>query len=179
MDSLDSRKRRCLMYRRIAVLASVFALTAISAMATPASAGSASVRLSSTFTGAVTGGGAWCCGTFFNFEGSATVMGVGAVEFTGHRLAGCSDPLPLPTTCLRRLDLMLVARNGDQLAISGNNDWLRPVDPAPEVTTWIVDQTRSTGRFADFAASGTYTFELVDATAVVVTLSGVRQPADD
>jgi len=76
------------------------------------------------------------------------------------------------------LDLVLVARNGDQLAISGNNDWLRPVDPAPEVTTWSVDQTRSTGRLADFAASGTYTFELVDATAVV-TLSGARQPADD
>jgi hypothetical protein len=98
MDSLDSRKRRCLVYRRLAVLASVLALTAISAMATPASAGSPSVRLSSTFTGTVTGGGAWCCGTFFNFEGSAAVMGVGAVESPGIglRAAGTRSPSRRP-----------------------------------------------------------------------------------
>jgi hypothetical protein len=177
MDSLEPRQRRCLAYKRLAILASVFVLTAISALATPASASSPSVRFDATLTGTVTGGGGWCCGTFIDFEGSAVVKGVGAVEFTGHRLSGCLFGFPT-MPCFRRLDLMLVARNGDQLVIRGNNEWVFPIDPVPQVTTWSVDKTSSTGRFADFAASGTYTFEFLYPDALV-TLSGTMQPAGD
>jgi hypothetical protein len=165
-------KRGGMMKSRLAILGTVFALTAIVAPTTPASASSPSVGLNATVTGTVTGGTAWCCGRRLDFQGSAVVMGIGRVEFSGTWLGGCSFPT-LPTPCFRRLDLALVARNGDRLAISGNDEWVRPFDPEPQATTWSVDQTSSSGRFADFAASGTYTFAF-DATTVVVTLAGTR-----
>jgi hypothetical protein len=172
-----SRKARSLKHGRLAILACVVAVTAISAVATPAAASSDSVKLDATLTGTVTGGVGWCCGTGITFEGSGVVMRVGAVEFTGGRLSGCAFPFD-ETPCFRRLNLTLVARNGDQLAIRGSNDWTFPVDPPPQVTTWSVDQTSSTGRFADFAASGTYTFEFLN-PGVRVTLSGAMEATSD
>jgi hypothetical protein len=162
--------------RRLAVVASLLAVTAVVPAATPASAGSPSTKVDATLEGSVTGGGAWCCGHFLDFQGSAVMMGAGTVAFTGSWLGGCSFPT-LPTPCFRRLDLLLVARNGDQLALRGRNEWTLPSEPAPQATTWGVDQTNSTGRFADFSASGIYTFdEGVGSSTVTISLSGTRQP---
>ena len=177
MGSLEFRKGRSMTRSRLAIVACVLALGAISAVATPTAASSPSVRFDATLAGTATGGFGWCCGTHIDFQGSGVVMGVGAVEFTGGRRSGCLNPLVFdPTLCFRTLDLMLVARNGDRLAIRGNNEWLLQIESPPLVTTWSVDQTNSTGRFADFAASGTYTFTADQ--GVLVTLSGTRQPGN-
>jgi hypothetical protein len=162
-------------YSRLAVLASVVALTALLPVATPASASSPPLKFDATLTGTVTGGTAWCCGKSLVFQGSAVVMGVGAVEFTGGWLGGCSF-FTLPTPCFRRLGLVLVARNGDQLSLRGSDEWVLPFDPAPQATTWTDDHANSTGRFADFSASGTYTFEEdLEGLTVTISLSGTRQ----
>jgi hypothetical protein len=161
-------------YKGLAILACALAVTVISAAATPASASSVPVRFEATLTGVATGGGGWCCGTFLEFRGSGVVMGVGAVAFTGRRLSGCVFPFVDTAPCFRTLDLLLVSPNGDRLAIRGHDEWQFPVDPPPQVTTWSVDQANSTGRFADFAASGTYTYA-VDGS-VLITLSGTRRP---
>jgi hypothetical protein len=161
-------------------LVCIVAVAAISAAAAPASANSAPVRFDATLVATTTGGGGWCCGTFVDFEGTGMIMGVGAVEFTGRRMSGCFPSPPSDTAaCFRTLDLTLVARNGDTLVIRGNNEWLFPVEPPPQVTTWSVDEASSTGRFVDLAASGTYTFVAEFGVGVVITLSGTRHSPSD
>ena len=159
-------------YRRLGVLACVFAIAALALAVTPATPSSASAKLDATLSGNITGGAGWCCGESIDFEGSAVVMGIGKVDFAGHWLGGCSF-FSLPTPCFRRLDLALVARNGDRLVLRGNNEWTHPVDPAPTVTTWATDPTGSTGRFAGHTASGTYVFVKDPAeTTVSISLTG-------
>jgi hypothetical protein len=156
-------------YGRIAVLGCVLALAAAAA---PASSGAA--KMDATLSAHTTGGSAWCCGQVVEFAGSGVVMRMGAVEFTGRWIAGCSFPT-LPTPCFRRLELVLIARNGDQLSIRGDNEWTQPVDPAPAATTWASDPANSTGRFTAFSASGTYTLVLsADGASVTISLAGLK-----
>jgi hypothetical protein len=160
-------------YSRLALLACVVALGALALGAAPASVGASSGKLDATLTASTTGGVGWCCGHGVSFEGTGVVMRVGAVDFTGDWLGGCSF-FTLPTPCFRRLNLVLTARNGDRLSIRGNDEWTQPFDSAPTTSTWSTDPAGSTGRFADFMASGTYTF--VEAapggSGVTISLSG-------
>jgi hypothetical protein len=179
MGLLGLRKRGTPAYRLFGILACLSAVLAITAATTPASAGVASPGFDASLTGQATGGGGWCCGTFVHFQGSGVVMGVGAVDFTGTYTSGCSFSFPpAPAPCFKALDLLLVTRNGDRLAIHGDNQWLSGVDPAPQVTTWSVDESASTGRLADFTASGTYTFAS-ESSGVLVALVGSRQSNGD
>jgi hypothetical protein len=75
------------------------------------------------------------------------------------------------TTCLRRLDLRLIARNGDILGLAEDVSWTFPDDPEPSAT-WRVDQNLSTGRFATYAGSGAYSSETFADGRVRITLSG-------
>jgi hypothetical protein len=164
-----------LRYKRWILTAGVCALAVLTLATATASAKSSSTKLTTTVTATVTSGTAWCCGRVVEFAGSETIMGIGAVDFTGRWIAGCSFPTS-PTPCFRRLELVLVARNGDRLVLTGNDEWTLPFDAPPEATTWASDAANSTGRFADFAASGTYTLEVsTDGTSVTLTLSGIRQ----
>jgi hypothetical protein len=157
---------------RFGVFVSVLAAAAVTAAATPASPSAATAHFDATLSATATGGGGWCCGSFVEFEGNAVVPGAGALEFTGEWLHGCSFPLA-PTPCFRRLDLVLVARNGDRLAIRGNNEWTYPVDAPPQVLTWSSDPASSSGRFTDFVASGT--FVVVEAgPGLEIELTGER-----
>jgi hypothetical protein len=156
-------------YGRIAVLGCVLAMAAAAAPASPGAA-----KFDATLSARTTGGTAWCCGQVVEFEGSGVVMRMGAVEFTGQWIAGCSFAT-LPTPCFRRLDLVLRARNGDQLSVRGANEWTQPVDPAPAAMTWASDPANSTGRFADFTASGTYTLvQSADGASVTISLAGLK-----
>ena len=175
MGSLGLGKRRGT-HARLAFIACVFGFAAISIGASPAATHSPSLRFEATLAGTTTWWTGWCCGTVIEFRGTGTVMGVGAVEFTGRRLSGCEfPPVSGSTRCFRTLDLSLVARNGDRLGIRGNDEWLNPIESPPQVTSWRVDQSNSTGRFADFAASGTYTFAADADQGVLIALTGVRQ----
>jgi hypothetical protein len=159
-------------YGRLGVLGCVLAIAALAIAVTPASPRPASPKLDTTLTATITGGSAWCCGKSVDFEGSAVVTSMGRVDVTGRWLGGCSF-FTVPSPCFRRLDLTLVARNGDRLTIVGNDEWTRPFDPAPEVTTWASDPARSSGRFADLTASGTYTFhEDPDGSTARISLAG-------
>jgi hypothetical protein len=140
--------------------------------ATRASLGASPGKLTATLTASTTGGVGWCCGRGVTFEGVGVVMRVGAVEFTGGWLGGCSF-FTLPTPCFRRLDLVLTARNGDRLSIRGNDEWTQPFDLAPTTSTWSTDPAGSSGRFADLTASGTYTFsEAPGGSSVSISLTG-------
>ena len=181
MGLLGLHKRGTPAYRLFGILACLSAVLAIAAATTPASAGVASPGFDATLRGQATGGGGWCCGSFVHFEGSGVVKGVGAVDFTGTYTEGCLNPavfIGRPAPCFKVLNLLLVTHNGDRLAIRGDNQWLLGVDPVPQVTTWSVDESASTGRLADFVASGTYTFDS-EFSGVVVALVGSRQPNGD
>lgn len=179
MGLLVLHKRGTPAYRLFGILACLSAVLAITATTTPASAGVDSPRFDASLTGQATGGGGWCCGSFVHFQGSGVVKGVGAVDFIGTYTSGCSLSFPpAPAPCFKALGLLLVTRNGDRLAIHGDNQWLLGVDPVPQVTTWSVDASASTGRLADFVASGTYTFA-TESSGVVVALVGSRHPNGD
>lgn len=110
-----------------------------------------------------------------DFAGSGVVPKLGAVDFTADWLGGCSFAT-LPTPCFTRLELVLVARNGDRLTLRGNDEWTRPSDPEPAAMTWTSDPAASTGRFAGFTASGTYTLvEAPSGSTASITLSGVLE----
>jgi len=157
-------------YGRLGVLGCVLAIAALAIAVAPASPNPARPKLETTLTAPITGGTAWCCGKSVEFGGSAVVPRIGRVHATGRFLGGCSF-FTAPTPCFRRLDLTLVARNGDRVVLVGNDEWTRPSDPAPEVMTWATDPARSSGRFADLAASGTYTFhEAPDGSTVTIAL---------
>jgi hypothetical protein len=158
---------------RIGVLLSVLAVATLTPTATPASSGAATARFDASLTATPTGGTGWCCGSLVEFEGNGVVPSVGALEFTGRWLHGCSFAF-LPTPCFRRLDLVLVARNGDALTIRGDNEWTYPLDAAPQTLTWSSDPVSSSGRFADLIASGTYVVA-EDGRTVEIDLVGERQ----
>lgn len=146
----------------------------LAALAAPAPASAAPVNVNETLTGTVTWATGWCCGTYVEFEGNAVAPAVGAVAFTGTRSSGCAGPPSPFTQCFRRLTLTLFSSKRHVLVLSGNNEWLFPLDPLPEELSWSVDQAESSGRFADFSGSGTYTFDRVDNT-VIISLSGTLE----
>jgi hypothetical protein len=154
----------------------VVALVALMAVAAPVGARASSASTNVTLTATVTSGGFWCCGSFVDFEGEAVVPRVGPVAYTGRWLAGCLLNFPFSTPCFRRLEIDFVSRNGDLLALRGNNEWNPPGESAPTVLTWIIDPAASTGRFSEFSGSGTYTFAR-DGSSVTISLSGLMQPA--
>jgi hypothetical protein len=176
MGLLGRRKRGTPAYRLLGILACLVAMSAVTAATSPASAGVASPGFDASLRGQATGGGSWCCGSFVEFQGSGVVKGVGAVDFTGSYTSGCLNPLVFdPALCFKTLDLRLVTRNGDRLAIHGDNQWRLGIDPAPQETTWSVDESASTGRLADLVASGTYTFA-TESSGIVIALTGSREP---
>ena len=176
MDYVRFGKERRPAYRLLGILACLCAVMVVTAAAAPAPASAASARLDATLTGTVTGGFGLCCSSTVFFQGSGVVTSVGRVEFTGSFASGCLNPLVFnPTPCFRILDLLLVAPSGDTLAIRGDNQWLLG-EPTPQVLTWSVDATRATGRFADFAASGVFTFSSSGSDGSVVIELSARQP---
>jgi hypothetical protein len=127
-------------------------------------------------TASVTSGSGWCCGSTFDFEGSGVAPVIGATSFGGTWLGGCSG-VPLPTTtCMRTLTVRLVARSGDVLSLSEEAIWEAPVQPEPP-PTWTVDQASSTGRFATYSGSGTYSVDEPASGGVTIWLSGNLLPA--
>ena len=128
-----------------------------------------------TLSGTITSGTGWCCGTTFDFEGSAAVPVVGASSFSGTWVSGCAGAF-LPTTCMRTLTLQLVSRSGDVLTLSGEASWEIPDETEP-LLTWSVDPAASTGRFAKYSGSGTYSVDELPSGGVTISLSGNLLPA--
>jgi hypothetical protein len=157
---------------RARILIVIVALAALMCIAAPVDARSTSAPANVTLTATVTFGGIWCCGSFVDFEGEAVIPSIGSVAFTGQWLRGCMLAFPFSTPCFRRLEIDFVSRNGDVLALRGNNEWNPPVESAPTVLTWNIDPALSTGRFSEFAGSGTYVFEREGLSATIV-LSGL------
>jgi hypothetical protein len=157
---------------RARILFVVLAATAAIASGAPASASTAPVKLDATLTGTITWGTVWCCGSYYEFEGSAVLPAIGAGTFTGTWTRGCQFTSDPTTVCFRSLRLELVARGGATLSLSGFNEWVFPVEPTPQLT-WSI--TGGTGRLAGFSGSGTYTVEQVDST-LIISLSGTLQP---
>ena len=157
---------------RILLVALAAAVTI--ALAAPALANAAPVKVDATLTGTVTGGTIWCCGSQFEFDGRTVLPSVGAVTFTGTWTRGCQGPAFPTTTCFRSLVLVLVSPNGDDLILAGYNEWVFPLEPPPEQLTWSI--TGGTGRFADFSGAGAYSVEQADFTTLIISLSGTLHP---
>jgi hypothetical protein len=154
----------------------VLAATALIALSSSVSA-SAAVKLNASTTATITHGVGWCCGASVDFEGSAVLPAVGAVTSKGNWTGGCLPGGPGAWLCFRRLSLSLVARNRDTLFLRGYNEaHLFPDEPWTQQTTWSVDQMNSTGRFAHYSGSGTYTVAFED-LSIIIMLSGTLQPA--
>jgi hypothetical protein len=144
---------------RILVLAAgvVLALSAaVPAFATP---GGKTFTIDSTVaaTGCGTTGttcGATCCVTFWTFTGRTNLAsGLGSLRLSGSYSVG-ADPFQDPPVGLRDAAFTFTAGNGDQLVLVERATWVL-TDPTPP-QTWTVDQALSTGRFAGFSGSGTY-----------------------
>ena len=158
---------------RARILFVVLVATAALVSGAPASASTASVKLNATLTGTITWGTVWCCGSYYEFEGSAVLPAIGAVTFTGTWTRGCQGPGDPTTVCFRSLRVELVTRDGATLSLSGYNEWVFPLEPPPAQLTWSV--TGGTGRLADFSGSGTYTVEQAG-LPLIISLSGTLQP---
>jgi hypothetical protein len=155
------------------------ALVVALVLAAPASAksqGEGTGNFTVVLSGTITGGTGWCCGSTFDFEGSGVVPGVGAVAFSGTWLGGCTGIADPTTICMQQLDLQLVSRSGDVLSLSADASWEFPVEDEP-AATWTVDQASSTGRFAKYRGSGTYSVVDAGSGIVVVALAGTLSPA--
>lgn len=168
---LPPLRKAYLMARARIRLLVVLALATM-AFAAPASADAASVKVNATLAGTITDGSGWCCGSTFEFEGSAVLPRIGAVTFTGGWVRGCEGLADPTAVCFRSLSLALVARSGDELFLSGHNEWVFPLEPPPQQLTWSI--TGGTGRFADFSGSGTYTVGEAGST-LVISLDGTLQ----
>jgi len=98
--------------------------------------------------------GGTCCVLYWNFTGRANVSPmVGSLKFTASYDEG-TVPFSDPAVRIRDLTLTFVAGNGDQLVLVDHTTWLAG-DSGPG-TTWTVDQSSCTGRFAGVTGSGTY-----------------------
>lgn len=126
---------------------------------------------SQTLTGTITGGTGWCCGLTFDFQGSAIVPGLGSLHFQGTWLDGCAGVPQPTTTCMRQLDLQLISPSGDVLALSEDVTWTFPGEEEPS-PAWTVDSASSTGRFAGYTGSGSYSVAMVGSGGVQISLSG-------
>jgi hypothetical protein len=147
------------------------------AMASPSKTTSIDTSLSATGCGTagtdcgVGGGGSCLCfAPFWNLSGRGNISPpFGSSSFSGLYEEGYypTDPVSDPATYsgsftyYRRLDLVFKAPNGDKLALAAN--WSSTTAPSATLAdgdtvdgTWTVDPTQSTGRYADFTGSGTY-----------------------
>ena len=162
----------------IALLSLVAALALVTAgEAAPSKTTSIAATLVGTGCGSTglecgTGGGGSCVceDTFWRFSGRTNISPpLGSLAFTGEYSDGyfCSDIGPnfdclVPLTYFRVLTVTLTAPNGDKLVLGENfSSETRPLlftlgdNPVPGA--WTVDPAGSTGRFARYTGSGTYT----------------------
>jgi hypothetical protein len=148
------------------------------ATASPSKTSSIDVTLAATGCGTagtdcgVGGGGSCLCfAAFWNFAGRANLSPpLGSFILAGRYEEGYfpAEPVGDPTTYTgpftyyRTLELDFKAPNGDKLVLDGSSS----STTAPNSTlagggsvggTWIVDQSKSTGRYARFTGAGTYT----------------------
>ena len=139
----------------IATLVTALAFVGTSAADAPVKVTSIQATLTGTgcgITGTVCSGN--CCLRFWTFSGRGTIAPpLGSLRFTASLVKG-DDPFALPPIGIRSLTLTLVSGNGDQLVLDENATWptTNPVPPP----TWTVDHALSTGRFAVFTGSGSY-----------------------
>jgi hypothetical protein len=133
----------------------VLALCAIAAavgVVVPTDVSAAPVR--ATLSGSITEAAASpCCGVFARTEGVGTLPGIGRVSFVADWTTGCD--LGLPTTCFTTEKVVLTAKNGDTLTLSGGSN-VR--DNGGLVVPWNV--AAGTGRFASISGSGTFRFTI-------------------
>jgi hypothetical protein len=117
------------------------------------------------------GGSCLCFAAFWNFTGRVNLSPpLGSFMFAGLYEEGFFPAEPVvdfttytgPFTYYRTLELDLKAPNGDKLVLDGSSS----STTAPSSTladggsvggTWSVDRSKSTGRYARFAGTGTYT----------------------
>jgi hypothetical protein len=116
------------------------------------------------------GGSCVCEDAYWNFAGSTNISPpLGALSFTGHyeeeflcgEIGTFFDCL-VPLTYIKTLILRLTARNGDRLVIaehyvSTTQPPFLMTDSNPVQGEWTVDPDQSSGRFARYTGSGTYT----------------------
>jgi len=117
------------------------------------------------------GGSCLCFAPFWNFAGRANLSPpFGSFRFTGLYEEGYfpTDPVSDPETYsgtftyYRNLELVFRAPNGGTLVLeSSSSSTTAPsstlADGGTVSGTWTTDQARSTGRYARFTGSGTYT----------------------
>jgi hypothetical protein len=124
-----------------------------------------------TSCGTTGSGSCLCPASFWNFVGTAVIPKFGAFSFTGGYAYGTVYPwyidvngalqIRWPATADRTLTLALTTAGGETLALRESVDWQFSSPDTFESTalpkTWTVDRAASTGRFADYTGSGTYT----------------------
>jgi hypothetical protein len=177
------------------IIALVGALALISAPAAPA-AGTVPVKATISGKGCgiyfatnpcdTSGGGSCLClDTYYSFSGTGLLAPpIGRVPFQltyqyGHFCADFGNP-DVDLTCnstiyFRYLTLSFRAANGDTLVLSENFSSTTPFVENPGSGTWTVDRQQSTGRFARYSGSGTYTLTIdthYDYATVVMSLAG-------
>jgi hypothetical protein len=123
------------------------------------------------------GGSCGCESDFFSFVGSTNISPpLGSLTFTGlyENSYFCSQPTqdengnllpcPVPLTYSRLLVLTLTAPNGGKLVLGEEDNDVAPFSLLSEATpvsgAWTVDPAASTGRFARYSGSGTYTLSI-------------------
>lgn len=151
----------------------LFVLFAVAAAAVVVPAGASAAPVQATFSESLTQPGGWCglggCGGYATIEGVGTVSGVGRVVFVADWISGCSfaEP-PEPNTCFTNEQVVLTAKNGDTLTLSGSSD---ARDDGGLVVPWSVYS--GTGRFASVSGTGTFSFNVDFSTQTgTVELSG-------
>ena len=117
-------------------------------------AGASAAPVHATLSGSITQGGGWCCGAYRTIEGVGTVPGIGHVSFVANWESGC-NPFDIPFTCFTTEQVVLTAKNGDALTLSGVSD---APDDGGLVVPWSV--YTGTGRVASASGSGTFTFNI-------------------
>jgi hypothetical protein len=120
------------------------------------------------------GGSCVCLSGFWNFAGQTTIPALGALSLAGSYSDGyfCSEVGPdfnclVPLTYTRSLTLTFTAHNGDKLVLAEDfsSDTRPPLlieGDNPVGGAWSVDPTQSTGRFAQYTGSGTYSLNYQD-----------------
>ena len=88
-----------------------------------------------------------CCAVTILFRGETVLPHVGRATFQGFLV----EALPTQESYFIELRVTFTAANGDELVLSG-------VSTTRGAQTWTVATAESTGRFARFRGSGTFTF---------------------
>ena len=143
-------------------------------IATPASAGS---EKTVTLVGTEYDGGAWCCGHYMSFRGTASLPKLGAVTFDGTFANGIIglDWDSNTQRNVRQLSLYLEAANGDTVSIWGRTEWVSPMDSSEEPElSWSF--RKGTGRFSDLSGAGTFTVTPPDFSATHTVALTIQEP---